>query len=772
MATITVLPSGYIESPGIATSPVYPASNGYSDIYSNTYALFSVSGYSTGCTYYTFNTSAIPQDAEIQSVTARAKVCFPNESILTYTICQLYSGTNPKGGNSPFGGQSSYNTVTIEDDVSWTRSELNDLRLMIGGTTQTAQSSSIYFYGAEVTITYSVGSSQDPSTGLDKITYVDGETKIYADNMNDIQDEIIRTANSMSSLLSDISDLSDRMDDLEIVGSEGTPVATKGTVTNHSISITPSVSNTKGYIDGGTHTGTKVVVSASDLTSGTLSIDENGTFDVTNYKYADVTMDNSTKQINFIDYDGSILHSYSSADWANVTSLPENPTHAGLIAQGWNWTKAQIDEQLTTMPNGDIWVGQMYATASGNTEIDISLDSEHLSPYLAIVVNGTVTVDWGDSSTADTITGTSTTALIYTLHEYTAAGNYTISIHVDDGTVFLRETSGTNGAILSTYGANSNRRSNLEYSSTIRSIRIGQNCDLVTYAFVNCTSLQSITIPSEVTSIGTYAFRHCYNLQSVVIPIGITSIEAYAFNGCSSLRSVSIPCNVTSIGNYSYQSCYVLESITIPNRVNSIGTLAFHDCSALRSIVIPDGVTSIGSQTFYNCHSLSSITIPNTVASIGSYAFSGCDLLQSVTIPHGVTSLGVYTFQNCYALQSVTLPDSITSIGNYAFMGCYSLQSITIPDGVTSVGSSTFSQCQSLRSITIPTSVTSIGTQAFNNCYSIEECHILSSTPPTLGQSAFTGIVAGTIIYVPQGSLATYQTATNWSTYKSYIQEE
>lgn len=65
-------------------------------------------------------------------------------------------------------------------------------------------------------------------------------------------------------------------------GSAGTPTATKGTVSNHSISVTPSVTNTTGYITGSTKTGTAVTVSASELVSGSETKTANGTYDVTN----------------------------------------------------------------------------------------------------------------------------------------------------------------------------------------------------------------------------------------------------------------------------------------------------------------------------------------------------------------------------------------------------------------------------------------------------------------------------------------------------------
>lgn len=71
-------------------------------------------------------------------------------------------------------------------------------------------------------------------------------------------------------------------------GTAGTPTATKGTVSNHAVTVTPSVTNTAGYISGGTKTGTGVSVSASELVSGTYSVTSSGTKDVTNYASASV----------------------------------------------------------------------------------------------------------------------------------------------------------------------------------------------------------------------------------------------------------------------------------------------------------------------------------------------------------------------------------------------------------------------------------------------------------------------------------------------------
>lgn len=60
------------------------------------------------------------------------------------------------------------------------------------------------------------------------------------------------------------------------------PVATVGEVEDHAVEVTPSVTNTEGYVMAGTKTGTPVTVSASDLVSGSTTKTTNGTFNVTN----------------------------------------------------------------------------------------------------------------------------------------------------------------------------------------------------------------------------------------------------------------------------------------------------------------------------------------------------------------------------------------------------------------------------------------------------------------------------------------------------------
>ena len=199
--------------------------------------------------------------------------------------------------------------------------------------------------------------------------------------------------------------------------------------------------------------------------------------------------------------------------------------------------------------------------------------------------------------------------------------------------------------------------------------------------------------------------------------------------------------------------------------------------SRIRRVHIGDGVPSIGQYCFWYCYALEKVTGMGDVASIGTYAFYACYSISSITIPSGVTSIGNNAFSYCSSLTSISIPNSVTSIGVTTFSNCSSLSSITIPDGITSIGVNTFNYCYALASITLPDSITSIKASAFSYCYSMSECHLLPSTPPTLANtSAFSNIPSDCIFYVPysedHGILEAYKTATNWSTYANYMQEE
>ena len=158
--SIVLNPSGYTGLSNLTTTTSYPVNNGYDSSNSTTYARFTLSSGATGYLYYTFDAPEIPTGATIDSVTCSVRARVSSTSRVTNTVCQLYTNTTAKGSNSTFASTSSTNTFNLTTGT-WTISELQNIRLRIGGTGSSSSGSGsssryIYFYGATFTINYTI----------------------------------------------------------------------------------------------------------------------------------------------------------------------------------------------------------------------------------------------------------------------------------------------------------------------------------------------------------------------------------------------------------------------------------------------------------------------------------------------------------------------------------------------------------------------------------------------------------------------------------------
>ena len=135
-------------------------------------------------------------------------------------------------------------------------------------------------------------------------------------------------------------------------GTAGTPTATKGTVSNHSVSVTPSVTNTTGYITGSTKTGTAVSVTASELVSGSVSITASGNTDVTNYATASVASGSATASAT----KGTVSNH-------SITVTPSVTRTAGYITAG------SANGTAVTVSASELVSGSETKTANGTYDV-------------------------------------------------------------------------------------------------------------------------------------------------------------------------------------------------------------------------------------------------------------------------------------------------------------------------------------------------------------------------------------------------------------------
>lgn len=228
-------------------------------------------------------------------------------------------------------------------------------------------------------------------------------------------------------------------------GTEGTPTATKGTVSNHSVTVTPSVTNTAGYISGGTHTGTAVTVSASELVSGTKAISGSGTTDVTEYASASVAAGSATTPATTVTANPSISVSSGGLITATASATQSvTPTvSAGYVSSGTAGTitvSGSNTSQLTVQAAQTIHPSTTDQTISSGkyltgTQTIKAVTTTNLTA--SNILSG-VTVKVGDSTDDDCVASVSGSVVIQ--HYYTGSSTPSSSLGVN-GDIYLQTSS-------------------------------------------------------------------------------------------------------------------------------------------------------------------------------------------------------------------------------------------------------------------------------------------------------------------------------------------
>ena len=212
------------------------------------------------------------------------------------------------------------------------------------------------------------------------------------------------------------------------------------------------------------------------------------------------------------------------------------------------------------------------------------------------------------------------------------------------------------------------------------------------YAFYNCSSMNSASIPSQVTEIGNYSFANCIALNNIEIPSGIDTIGNYAFFHCEHIEAATIPSTAVNLGSFIFAYCYRLKDLHLYN--STLGENMFSNCSSIEKLIVPSGVSSIAARTFENCSALYYLVIPENVTYIGAGAFYGCTNLRVLVIPfvgekvensNGGRLITNSSFKYFFDGSS-NIPESLKEVyvtnaktlGDYAFDECYYLERIYV----------------------------------------------------------------------------------------------
>ena len=155
-------------------------------------------------------------------------------------------------------------------------------------------------------------------------------------------------------------------------------------------------------------------------------------------------------------------------------------------------------------------------------------------------------------------------------------------------------------------------------------------------AYYKQNNLTNYTISEKIKEIGRLSFAQS-GLQSIEIPSNVTTIDYGAFYGCQDLKEVTIPDSVISIGTKAFADTPWLDNWldgTSKGSEDDFLIVGDHILLAYRGnsakVEIPEGVKQIGSEAFKNHQELTQITIPKSVSKIGADAFRNCSKLTRV----------------------------------------------------------------------------------------------------------------------------------------------
>ena len=269
---------------------------------------------------------------------------------------------------------------------------------------------------------------------------------------------------------------------------------------------------------------------------------------------------------------------------------------------------------------------------------------------------------------------------------------------------------------------------------------------ICTLAFAN-TPVQTVQLPSTLTTIRYGAFQNCTALKQITLPKSMTFIEGGAFQNCSALTSISVPQNVTYLGASAFSGCTSLTSATLPQTITRISSGLFENCSSLTTVQASSALTSIGSRAFAETSALSSFTFPQTLTAVGAESFTGSGIVTA-NLPQSVTYLGAGAFADCTKLVYAQVPAAIQAIRERTFRNCTELKNVSIPEGIRYIGAAAFQNDVSLQTVDFAQSLLTICDNAFEGS-GVGEGLVLPSALRTIGSRAFAGCMRLTSLTIP-----------------------
>ncbi len=161
-------------------------------------------------------------------------------------------------------------------------------------------------------------------------------------------------------------------------------------------------------------------------------------------------------------------------------------------------------------------------------------------------------------------------------------------------------------------------------------------------------------------------YSYLSNIKNIVINSGATSISNYAFDGFYSVDSITLPEGLQSIGNNAFYKC-LIESIRLPSSLRTIGKDAFYS-DMLASVVVANGNNyfSVKDNILYDKNITTLLLYPPMKNAVVFF------------VPEGVIKIARHAIRNNISLKQIIIPASVSIIDDEGISFCSYLQSISV----------------------------------------------------------------------------------------------
>lgn len=313
----------------------------------------------------------------------------------------------------------------------------------------------------------------------------------------------------------------------------------------------------------------------------------------------------------------------------------------------------------------------------------------------------------------------------------------------------------------------------------------------------------SIIIPSQVDykgrsflvkRIGDSAFRNSA-IESVTIPSSVTSIESNAFQKCSELSKVTLNEGLVNIYDAAFYGCKKLDELTIPSSVKYIRSLAFFN-TGIKKLILLDGEEKLylgeagsadgpGASPFGSSPT-SYVYLGRTLDFIFSSPFPDMPIKEFI-IGNQVKSLPEMCIKDL-EIEELIIPSSVESLDRSCII-CNSLKKLIIEESNSQLYVALYSQIPNIEYLYIGRN---LKLEEYSNSFiseskkietlilgenfsdytdisfssTIKDIYVKRTTPATYTYSPFNSkTYLDATLYVPQGCVDVYKNAEGWKNF-------